>query len=230
MKIKTIIYDYGGVIMTSAQEEAVRRFSEIGIVPDLMPLDKYNQQGVFLALEDGSITADEFRDELNRRCGRNNTHDDYRWACLGYVGEIPKRNLQLFRLLRQKGYRQLLLSNTNPYMMSWAMSPDFDGEGRALCDYLDACYCSYELRMLKPNPAIFQFVIDHENITPETTIFVDDNESNIRVARDMGFHTLQPVNGVDWTTDLLHQLDDFGGMTRQLPLRCIKANSLSNPS
>ena len=214
MKIKTIIYDYGGVIMTSAQEEAVRRFSEIGIVPDLMPLDKYNQQGVFLALEDGSITADEFRDELNRRCGRNNTHDDYRWACLGYVGEIPKRNLQLFRLLRQKSYRQLLLSNTNPYMMSWAMSPDFDGEGRALCDYLDACYCSYELRMLKPNPAIFQFVIDHENITPETTIFVDDNESNIRVARDMGFHTLQPVNGVDWTTDLLHQLDDFGGMTR----------------
>ena len=214
MKIKTIIYDYGGVIMTSAQEEAVRRFSEIGIVPDLMPLDKYNQQGVFLALEDGSITADEFRDELNRRCGRNNTHDDYRWACLGYVGEIPKRNLQLFLLLRQKGYRQLLLSNTNPYMMSWAMSPDFDGEGRALCDYLDACYCSYELRMLKPNPAIFQFVIDHENITPETTIFVDDNESNIRVARDMGFHTLQPVNGVDWTTDLLHQLDDFGGMTR----------------
>ena len=214
MKIKTIIYDYGGVIMTSTQEEAVRRFSEIGIVPDLMPLDKYNQQGVFLALEDGSITADEFRDELNRRCGRNNTHDDYRWACLGYVGEIPKRNLQLFRILRQKGYRQLLLSNTNPYMMSWAMSPDFDGEGRALCDYLDACYCSYELRMLKPNPAIFQFVIDHENITPETTIFVDDNESNIRVARDMGFHTLQPVNGVDWTTDLLHQLDDFGGMTR----------------
>ncbi|MBQ2169921.1 MAG: HAD-IA family hydrolase, partial [Prevotella sp.] len=61
---------------------------------------------------------------------------------------------------------------------------------------------------------IFQFVIDHENITPETTIFVDDNESNIRVARDMGFHTLQPVNGVDWTTYLLHQLDDFGGMTR----------------
>ena len=214
MKINTIIYDYGGVIMTSAQEEAVRRFSEIGIVPDLMPLDKYNQQGVFLALEDGSVTANEFRDELNRRCGRNNTHDDYRWACLGYVGEIPKRNLQLFQLLRQKGYRQLLLSNTNPYMMSWAMSPDFDGEGRALCDYLDACYCSYELRMLKPNPAIFQFVIDHENITPETTIFVDDNESNIRVARDMGFHTLQPVNGVDWTTDLLHQLDDLGGMTR----------------
>ena len=208
MQIKTILYDYGGVIMTSAQEEAVRRFSEIGIMPDMMPLDKYNQQGVFLALEDGTISTDEFHDELNRRCGRNNTHDDYRWACLGYVGEIPKRNLQLFRLLRQKGYRQLLLSNTNPYMMSWAMSPDFDGEGRALSDYLDACYCSYELRMLKPNPVIVQFVIDQENITPESTIFVDDNERNIHVARDMGFHTLQPVNGEDWTTNLLHMLGE----------------------
>ena len=208
MKIKTVVYDYGGVIMTSAQEEAVRRFSEIGIVPGMMPLDKYNQQGVFQALEDGTITADEFRDELNRLCGRNNSHDDYRWTCLGYVGDVPKRNLRLIRLLRQKGYRQLLLSNTNPYMMSWAMSRDFDGEGRALCDYLDACYCSYELRMLKPNPAIFQFVIDQEHITPETTIFVDDNKRNIRVARDMGFHTLQPVNGIDWTTDLLHTLGE----------------------
>lgn len=208
MQIKTVVYDYGGVIMTSAQEEAVRRFREIGIVPDMMPLDKYNQQGVFQALEDGTMSADEFRDELNRRCGRNNTHDDYRWACLGYVGEIPKRNLRLFRLLRQKGYRQLLLSNTNPYMMSWAMSPDFDGEGRALRDYLDACYCSYELRMLKPNPAIFQYVIDQEHITPETTIFVDDNERNIHVARDMGFHTLQPVNGADWTADLLFMLGE----------------------
>lgn len=208
MKIETIIYDYGGVIMTSAQEEAVRRFSVLGIVPEVMPLDKYNQQGVFLAFENGTITADEFRDELNRRCGRNNSHDDYRWACIGYVGDIPKRNLHLFRHLRQKDYRQLLLSNTNPYMMSWAMSPDFDGEGGALCDYLDECYCSYALRMLKPDPAIFQFVIDREHITPETTVFVDDNEKNIRVARDMGFQTLQPVNGEDWTKDLLLMLGE----------------------
>ena len=195
MKIKTIIYDYGGVIMTSHQEEAVRRFSKLGIVPELMPLDKYNQQGVFQALEEGNITIDEFRDELNRRC-------------LGYVGNIPKRNLQLFRLLRKKGYRQLLLSNTNPYMMSWAMSPEFDGEGRALSDYLDTCYCSYELRMLKPNPAIFQYVIDHEQITPETTLFVDDNGSNIRVARNLGLQTLQPINGEDWTLDLLSLLGE----------------------
>ena len=40
MEIKTIIYDYGGVIMTSAQDEAVRRFCELGIGPELMPLDK----------------------------------------------------------------------------------------------------------------------------------------------------------------------------------------------
>ena len=206
MEIKTIIYDYGGVIMTSAQDEAVRRFCELGIGPELMPLDKYNQTGVFLAFEEGKITADEFRDELNRRSGCQLTHDDYRWACLGYVGDIPTRNLELFRHLRQQGYRQLLLSNTNPYMMSWAMSSDFDGEGKALSDYLDECYCSYALRMLKPDSAIFQYVIDREHITPETSIFVDDNVRNIQAARDMGFHTLQPVNGEDWTGSLLAML------------------------
>ena len=206
MEIKTIIYDYGGVIMTSVQDEAVRRFTELGLGPDIMRLDKYNQTGVFLAFEEGKITADEFRDELNKRNGRMLSHDDYRWACIGYVGDIPKRNLQLFRRLRQQGYRQLLLSNTNPYMMSWAMAPEFDGEGGALSDYLDACYLSYELQMLKPDPAIFQYVIEHEHITPETTIFVDDNEKNIRAANAMGFHTLQPVNGEDWTADLLAML------------------------
>lgn len=206
MKIDTVIYDYGGVIMTSAQEEAVRRFGLLGVTAEAMPLDKYNQQGVFLALEKGDITADEFRDELNRLCGRNNSHDDYRWACLGYVGDIPNRNLRLIRLLRQKGYRQLLLSNTNPYMMSWAMSPDFDGEGRALSDYLDECYCSYEVRMMKPDPNIFQLVIDREHIDPESTLFVDDNKRNICTAREMGIHTLQPVNGEDWTGQLLRLL------------------------
>lgn len=206
MEIKTIIYDYGGVIMTSAQDEAVRRFSKLGIGPNLMPLDKYSQTGVFLAFEEGKITADEFRDELNRKSGRSHKHADYQWACLGYVGEVPQRNLQLFRLLRQQGYRQILLSNTNPYMMSWAMSHEFDGEGGALCDYLDECYCSYALRMLKPDPAIFQYIIDREQILPQTTIFVDDNVKNIQTARAMGFHTLQPINGEDWTADLLAML------------------------
>ena len=206
--INTIIYDYGGVIMTSSQDEAIRRFCELGIVPQLMPLDKYNQQGVFQAFEEGMITADEFREELNRRCGRNNSHEDYRWACIGYVSEIPKRNLKLFRLLRQQGYRQLLLSNTNPYMMSWTMSPEFDGEGHGLNDYLDESYLSYELRMTKPNPLIFKHVLDKEQLLPEETLFVDDNEKNIRVAQELGMNTLQPVNGEDWTPHLLALLRD----------------------
>ena len=206
MKIKNIIFDYGGVIMTSVQDEAIRRFSELGLGPEMMHLDKYNQTGVFLAFEEGMISADEFRDELNRMNGRMLSHEDYRWACLGYVGDIPKRNLRLFSRLREQGYKLILLSNTNPYMMSWAMSPDFDDEGKGLDDYMDACYLSYELRMIKPDPAIFQHVIDHEHLIPEETLFVDDNVKNVTTACNMGFHTLQPVNGEDWTDSLMEML------------------------
>lgn len=205
-KITTVILDFGGVVITSDQVEAVRRLEVLGIGPSVMPLDKYTQTGLIGDLEEGRITADEFRDALNQKVGRQNTHDDYRWAIVGYVKELPQRNLQLLRRLRSEGYRLLLLSNTNPYMMSWAMSPEFDGQGGALSTYFDRCYLSYEMGLAKPDAAIFQRMIEEEHLDPSTAIFVDDNEKNVLAAQRLGLHTLQPINGEDWTHDLLRSL------------------------
>ena len=208
-EVRTIIFDYGGVIMTSAQEEAVRRFRVLGINPSQLPLDKYSQTGLFGALEEGRITKEEFREQLSSLAGHELSHEDCLWACLGYVKEIPKRNIRLLRVLRQRGYRLLLLSNTNAYMMSWAMSSEFVGEGGALSDYLDKCYCSYEVGKIKPDPDFFQYVLKQENLIAEETLFVDDNEKNVAVARSFGMKTLQPVNGEDWTGNLLELLSRY---------------------
>lgn len=206
MKINTIIFDFGGVLMVSAQAEAVRRFSELGIGSEVMALNKHTQTGLFGDLEEGKLTTEEFRSRLSQMVGRELTHEQLRWACLGYVAEVPQRNLRLLRQLRQEGYRLLLLSNTNPYMTSWLYSPDFDGNGGALTDYLDACYCSYELGLAKPDPATFRYVIEHEQLTPDATLFVDDNHLNIEAAQQLGLQTLQPENGEDWTGRLVERL------------------------
>ena len=208
MEINTIIFDFGGVIMTSEQDEAIRRFRALGITQDKMSLDKHTQTGLFRDFEEGCIGEEEFRSQLSLMAGHELSLEECQWACRGYVKEVPERNLTLFQQLREKGYRLLMLSNTNPYMMGWVMSAEFDGNSNGLGAYLDHCYLSYELGMSKPNPEIFLYVIECEKLNPSATIFVDDNELNIAVARKFGMNTLQPKNGEDWTGSLLAMLEE----------------------
>ena len=108
----------------------------------------------------GKITAEEFRVELSRLVGRELSFDDCKYGWLGYRKEVPQRNLDALRRLRGDGYRLILLSNTNPFMMSWALTKDFDGGNSSLEDYFDALYLSYRLGVMKPDPKFFQTVFN----------------------------------------------------------------------
>ena len=204
--IRTIIFDLGGVIITLDQPQAIRRFKALGLADADQRLDAYTQGGIFGDLERGTITAEDFRRELSLLVGRELTYDECRHAWLGYCRELPQRNLDVLVRLRQEGYRLLLLSNTNPYMMSWVMSPDFDGRGHSLEHYLDACYCSYQMGVMKPDPTIFSRVLEAEQIDPSETLFVDDGPRNIATAGQLDIRTFCPENGADWTQKIYEYL------------------------
>ena len=202
------MFDLGGVIITLNQPGAVERFKELGLENASEMLDPYRQQGIFGDVEEGLISAESFRQELSKLIGRELTFDECRYGWLGYVKELPKRNLEVLRELRRQGYRLLLLSNTNPFMMSWVMSPDFDGEGHSLNDYMDACYLSYELKCMKPDDQMFRSVLMKEKTFPFEILFVDDGPRNVAVASQMGFRTFCPENGADWTKEIFERLKD----------------------
>ena len=204
--IKNLIFDLGGVIMTIDQNEALRRFKELGVADIERRLDPYTQTGIFGDVEEGKVTAEEFRVELSRIVGRTLSFDDCKYGWLGYRKEVPQRNLDALRRLRGDGYRLILLSNTNPFMMSWALTKDFDGGTSSLEDYFDALYLSYRLGVMKPDAKFFQAVIDNEHISPEESLFVDDGPRNIEAARKLGFNTMCPKNGEDWTRALMEML------------------------
>ena len=181
--IKNIVFDLGGVIMTLDPAEALRRFKALGLSDAERYLDAYTQSGIFGNLEEGKITAEDFRSKLSSLTGHELTFDECKHAWLGYRKDVPQRNLDLLKELRAKGYRLILLSNTNPFMMDWALSSEFDGKGSSLNDYFDALYLS-------------------ENILPEETLFVDDGPRNVEAAGKLGFITMCPDNGSDWTGEL----------------------------
>ncbi len=205
--IRTVVFDMGGVIITLDQTEAVRRFKGIGMKDADQRFDPYTQSGFIGDLEKGEITPEAFRQAVSRVAGKEVSHEDCRYGWLGYVKEVPQRNLDLLKRLRTEGYRLVLLSNTNPYMMSWVNSPAFDGGDHALRDYMDACYLSYELGYMKPDERFFRKVLEAEQTKPDEMLFVDDGRRNVEAAGRLGLHTLCPKNGEDWTGDLLEMLE-----------------------
>ena len=201
-KIKNIIFDLGGVILTLDPMQAVRRFEEIGVKDAAQRLDSYKQHGIFGDLEHGLITAEEFRLSLSELVEREVSYEECCYAWQGYAKELPERNKKILRKLRSEGYRLILLSNTNPYMMEWVNSPDFDGEGHSVEDYMDACYLSYKLKVMKPELAFFQKVLEAEQISPDETLFLDDGPRNVEAAASLGIHTMMPINGEDWSEEI----------------------------
>ena len=192
--------------MTICQEEAIKRFKSIGLKNVEDYLNPYTQTDIFGDIEEGKISAEQFRAKLSELIGKEVTYEECKFAWLGYRQDVPLRNLDILRKLKAQGYKLILLSNTNPFMMSWGLSGEFDGNGNSLESYFDSLYLSYKLGVMKPNKKIFQYIIDNEKIQPGESLFIDDGERNINTARLLGFKTLCPINGEDWTKELIELL------------------------
>ena len=206
MQITTIAFDLGGVVVALNLENAAKRFKELGVKDPHSFLNPFQQGGFFGDLEGGRIDAEGFRQELGKYNGREMTYEECSYACMGFIESVPQRNLEAVRKLRSLGYRVILLSNTNPYVMKWAMSPAFDGNGHALRDYFDACYLSYECKLMKPAEAYFQLVLDQEKVEPGRMLFLDDGPRNLEVARQFGIRTMLVQDNADWTRDIFEIL------------------------
>ena len=192
--------------MTICQDEAIKRFKSIGLKNVEDYLNPYTQTDIFGDIEEGKISAEQFREKLSELIGKEVTYEECKFAWLGYRQDVPLRNLDILRKLKAQGYKLILLSNTNPFMMSWGLSGEFDGNGNSLESYFDSLYLSYKLGVMKPNKKIFQYIIDNEKIQPGESLFIDDGERNINAARLLGFKTLCPINGEDWTKELIELL------------------------
>lgn len=196
--IKNLIFDFGGVIAPIRREQAVEAFRQLGVADADQRLDKYHQTGIFQELEEGKITPDEFQVKLGQLCGgRTPSWEETRQAWLGYFTGLDERLLDCLKELRKR-YRLFVLSNTNPYVMDWACSPEFSSKGEPLTEFFDKLYLSYQIGVTKPDRRIFDFLIADADILPSESLFIDDGAGNVQAARQLGFQTYCPHNGEDW--------------------------------
>jgi putative hydrolase of the HAD superfamily len=94
------------------------------------------------------------------------------------------------RAYRQR-FKTALLSN-----YSDAMRPMLSGPWR-MDGAFDEIVISCEVRMIKPDPAIFHYTLNKLGILPHEAIFIDDRENNVASAQAYGLQAFQYTGRAD---------------------------------
>lgn len=109
------------------------------------------------------------------------------YRVLSDVGSMVRRNdyaIPWIQDLKKKGYRVLYLSNfSEKAETECAHALDF-------IPYMDGGILSYQEKVIKPMPEIYQLLIDRYHLLPEECVFMDDTVPNLTGAEKFGIHTI----------------------------------------
>lgn len=193
--ISTIIFDWGGVITNIYPQASIDAFIQLG----LPNISKYFNDGInndlFLRYEKGEARNEEIFTTLGEEIGKPVTDIEIQRALCAMMLDTPPIRLEILKELG-KEYRLLLLSNTNPvhtlYYNTYLMEK-YDVDFRVL---FHKVYYSYQLGMRKPDKEIFRYVLTDSKLDGDETLFIDDTEINIQVARSLNIQCLHLNNGL----------------------------------
>lgn len=196
---KNLLFDLGGVIVDICRENCVDAFIGLGLQDADKYFGLYAQTGIFMAIEDGSATKEEFRDFLRPLLSEGTTDAQIDEAFQKFIIGVPRHRLEALRQLRDQGYKIYLLSNTNPIMWSGVLAREFTAEGMCREDYFDGMVTSFEAKCAKPDPKIFRYTIEKLGIDPSDTLFFDDGLVNVEAARAEGFQAVHVLPNTEFT-------------------------------
>jgi 2-haloacid dehalogenase len=183
MKIDTIIFDFGGVLVDWDPKYVYQKlFDEpekmYWFLENICTNEWNLEQDRGRSLAEGTaILAAQFpeHDELIRAFYG-------RWKeMLG--GEI-RGTVEILLELKRK-YPVYGLTNWSAETFPVALER-FD-----FFQVFDGIVVSGTERLVKPDKAIFQLILDRYQLKAESALFIDDNIKNIRAAEEMGFQAIQ---------------------------------------
>lgn len=112
--------------------------------------------------------------------------------------DIPQ-NVEVLRDLAPTSYRLFGLTNwsaeTFPYALAnYEFFQLFEGK----------IVVSGEEKLIKPDPKIWEVLLERYEITAQESVFIDDNQKNIEMAEKLGFITVHMQEDTDLRKELLN--------------------------
>lgn len=202
MGIKTILFDFGGVILNTSNLRWIRRWQKLfGFqnFPEITEmLTNPNESQLIKNICLGKISEDEIweavsekwpvKPEVVRRIRRR-------------IFSKNKLNQKVVRFMAelQEKYQVAILSNAGDRTRE-VIEGDYN-----LNQYLDDIIISAEEGVIKPDRRIYQIAMDRLDTQPEATLFLDDTLENVLAARKFGMHAVQFIN----THQALQSMRDY---------------------
>ena len=187
----------GGVLINLNKQACIDAYKALGYDRVEEFIGNYLQKGPFLDLESGQISPEQFRDAIRREIPRPVTDRQIDDAFISFLVDMPDYTLDMLLQLKKR-YQIFLLSNTNGIIMDYVRQHIFNRQGRSMEHYFDRMFLSYQMGMVKPNPAIFEQVVAETGILPSETLFLDDSSQNTEVAEKLGFNSFVVTQGEDF--------------------------------
>ncbi len=194
MAIENIIFDFGGVILDIDPQLTINEFIKLGYSKENKLNGKDFYQKVIHKFEKGIFTPEVFRNKLRDYLHMDLTDQQIDDAWNALLFDIPRERIEVIEKVKQN-YPIYLLSNSNEihydlYVRDLQLRFGY----KEFNELFNKSYFSFDLHMCKPDPEIYEFVINQENLNPATTLFIDDREDNLEGARKAGLITYHLTN------------------------------------
>jgi putative hydrolase of the HAD superfamily len=186
LALGAVIFDYGMVLTGKPNTEAHDNLVRLTGLPvnrfeDLYWADRH-------AYDEGKLTGITFWQKFLRDAGRYTSQplaeELNRWDARMWTTQDPAM-LAWQLQLKQHGLRTAILSNMGDSVLE-NMKREFDWLPR-----FDVLVWSYQLRIAKPDPAIYLHTLQQLGTRADETLFIDDKQINVDAARDLGMPAIQ---------------------------------------
>lgn len=171
--IRAIIFDCFGVLAEDAWLPFKRKYigEDTELADQVVDLGKQNEYGM--------INNDEYYASLVKLTGAD---EALLRSVLGH--KVPNEELfdYIAKELKPK-YKIGLMSNANYDVTKELFTPE-------QASLFDASVLSFECRMIKPDPRMYQLIADRLGVLPEECVFVDDVERYCIAAEDVGMQSI----------------------------------------
>ena len=208
MSLRAVVFDYG-MVLTGPQEPAAH--AELLRITGL-PLERFEPLywADRHAYDEGALTGLAFWEKIIRDAGLDlpptAAAELNLWDARMWTTENPA--MLAWQLeLKQRGLLTAILSNMGDNVLA-NMERTFDWLPR-----FDVLVWSYQLRMAKPDPAIYRHVLSKLGTEPEETLVLDDRPVTVQAAQALGMKAIQFS-----TVEQLREELVAAGLDAQLPL------------